>query len=191
MRLRPAVRVGRPGVHLRRGNTPTTLFAEDFEDGLAGWDPGLPTVPAGGDTASRGRRLPTLPGDHTGTVAWGPDPDVHCATRTRSSADFLASRQHRGPGDVASPRLSFDHYVATEVDFDGGNVQLSVNGGPFTADPGGGLHLQRAEPAARDRDGNDNPLAGQPAFSGADGGTVRGTWVASQVSLTAAGRCSG
>lgn len=84
------------------------------------------------------------------------------------------------------PRLSFDHYVASEVNFDGGNVKVSVNGGAFAVvpasawlynAPGGQLDTAAA--------GNTNPMAGQPAFTGTDGGEPTGSWGSSVISLSA------
>jgi Zn-dependent metalloprotease len=85
----------------------------------------------------------------------------------------------------ASPTLAFDHYVATEPRFDGGNVKISVNGGPFqlieTADfrfnPYGG-DLNDATTGR-----NTNPMAGEAAFSGTDLGVQRGSWGQSQIEL--------
>ncbi|WGX99238.1 M4 family metallopeptidase [Nocardioides sp. L-11A] len=86
----------------------------------------------------------------------------------------------------ALPRLSFDHYVATEVSFDGGNVKVKVNGAPefelvpdrawlYNA-PGGELDSVAA--------GNTNPMAGEPAFTGADGGLPTGQWGYSAIDLS-------
>jgi hypothetical protein len=88
------------------------------------------------------------------------------------------------PPGAANPRFTFDHYVATEAGFDGGNVKISVNGGAwapiapadFTYNP---YNLTLATVAQ----GNTNPLAGQPAFSGGDGGSVSGSWGRSHVNL--------
>ncbi len=81
--------------------------------------------------------------------------------------------------------LVFDHYVATEMDYDGGNVWISVNDGDwqmlnesdFVFNPYNGT-------LDADADGNTNPLAGQPAFHGTDGGVVTGSWGRSQVNLS-------
>jgi hypothetical protein len=88
--------------------------------------------------------------------------------------------------------LSFQHYVATEVGFDGGNVEISVNGDAFSRIPtsaftfnGPNTTLQSA--AA----GNTNPMAGEPAWSGTDGGEVNGSWGETQIDLTAAGVSTG
>ena len=87
-----------------------------------------------------------------------------------------------------SPRLTFEHYVATEQGWDGGNVKISINGGAFTLVPPEAFtfnpYNQNLNTAAQ---GNTNPLAGQPAFTGTDGGQVTSTWGQSQIDLTRAG----
>lgn len=79
----------------------------------------------------------------------------------------------------------FDHYVATELDYDGGNVWISVNGRDWKALKetdfifnayNGTLETQA--------NGNTNPLAGQPAFHGTDEGVVTGSWGQSQVDVS-------
>jgi hypothetical protein len=88
----------------------------------------------------------------------------------------------------ATARLAFDHYVATEAGWDGGNLKASVNGGAFTLVPASAFTFNpyntTLQTAAA---GNTNPLAGQPAFSGTDGGEVAGSWGQSQVDLAALG----
>ncbi len=85
----------------------------------------------------------------------------------------------------ASPTLAFDHWVATERRFDGGVVEISVNGGAFqsidreafTYNPYN-LLLEAAG------NGNTNPLAGQYAFTGTNTGSSQGSWGQSQVDLS-------
>ena len=43
----------------------------------------------------------------------------------------LDSPEIRIPAGVNNPRLTFVHWFATEPGFDGGNVRISVNGGPW------------------------------------------------------------
>ncbi|WP_436701902.1 M4 family metallopeptidase [Nocardioides sp. BYT-33-1] len=84
------------------------------------------------------------------------------------------------------PRFTFDHYVATEVGFDGGNVKYKVNGtGEFELvpdrawlynAPGGELDTEAS--------GNTNPMAGEPAYTGADGGLPTGQWGHSAIDLS-------
>lgn len=88
------------------------------------------------------------------------------------------------PADAAAPKLSFDHWVATEPDYDGGNLKISVNGGAWqqitAADFVYNAYNKTLQTAAQ---GNDNPLAGQLAFSGTDGGSVAGSWGRSIINL--------
>ena len=93
-------------------------------------------------------------------------------------------------GDISIPatggRLAFDHYVATEAGWDGGNVKMSINGGPFTAIPAA-AYLFNKPTTLTGPSTNTNPLAGQPGFTGTDGGQTKGSWGESQVDLAAAG----
>lgn len=83
------------------------------------------------------------------------------------------------------PRLTFDHYVATEVGWDGGNVKVSVNGGDYELvpaeawlfnGPGGQLNSLG--------EGNTNPMASQAAFTGTDGGVPTGSWGNSAIDIS-------
>jgi hypothetical protein len=88
------------------------------------------------------------------------------------------------PASVADPKLTFDHWAATEAGYDGGNLKISVNDGPwqlvqaadFVYNPYNTTLFTATQ-------GNTNPMAGEPAFSGADGGSVDGSWGRSIVNL--------
>ena len=88
------------------------------------------------------------------------------------------------PLGAVNPRLTFDHWVGTEAGWDGGNVKISVNGGAWQlvapADITYNSYNAALFTAAQ---GNTNPLAGQPAFTGSDGGSVEGSWGRSHVNL--------
>ena len=87
---------------------------------------------------------------------------------------------------ILASRLSFRHYVATELGYDGGNLKISVNGGAFELVPASAFLFNRYNAQLiTEADGNTNPLAGQPAFSGTDGGELAGSWGLSQVDLSA------
>ena len=86
------------------------------------------------------------------------------------------------PRGALNPILTFDHWVATEPEWDGGNVKISVNGGPFEQISSSRfLHNPYNN---RIQSSNTNPLAGQRAFSGTDQGSLDGTWGQSQIDLT-------
>jgi hypothetical protein len=87
-------------------------------------------------------------------------------------------------GEAAT--LAFDHWVATEILYDGGNLRISTNGGPYQLVSGSDFlfnsYNETLETAANE---NTNPLAGEDAFTGTDGGVVSGSWGQSQVDLAA------
>ena len=127
-----------------------------------------------------------LPGSRAGRAYFGPDPDIGtCAPGgDETAALHLTSPQILFDGTVTSPKLAFTHYVATEAGWDGGNLKISVNGGPwkvvkpadYTYNPPNGTLFTADE-------GNSNPMAGQPAFTGSDGGEVTGSWGQSIINL--------
>ena len=134
----------------------------------------------------------SLPGGHAGSAAFaenlqegncdGGAGDVSGVMRLESPAITL-------PGAAnLSPRLTFEHYVATEAGWDGGNLKISVNGGAFVVVPASAYSFNpyngTLNTAAA---GNTNPLAGQPGFTGTDGGEVHGSWGESQIDLTRIG----
>lgn len=88
------------------------------------------------------------------------------------------------PGLANGPHLSFDHWVAVEDGFDGGQLMISVNGGPFQlVDPTAFIYNaynRSLEPNTI----TDNVRAGQPAFTGTDEGTLSGSWGTSIVDLS-------
>jgi cysteine-rich repeat protein len=80
-----------------------------------------------------------------------------------------------------TPHVAFDHYVSTEAGWDGGNVKLSVNGGPFVVIPGSSYSFNPYNSVLNAP--SDNPMGGEEAFTGADGGSLSGSWGQSQVDL--------
>ena len=86
------------------------------------------------------------------------------------------------PRGSLNPILSFDHWVATESTWDGGNLKISVNGAPFAQiDSNLFIHNPYND---RIESANTNPIAGQRAFSGTDQGSLNGNWGQSQIDLT-------
>ncbi len=85
----------------------------------------------------------------------------------------------------------FDHYVATEPGWDGGNVKVSVNGGDFDLVPASAFTFNPYNDAIiisttdeeQNEVANPNPLAGEPAYTGADEGSVEGSWGRTQIDL--------
>ena len=114
----------------------------------------------------------------------GPDPDIGtCAVGGDESGVLFATSPAFVVPAGAAPRLSFDHWVATEPGFDGGNVKISVNGGPFVLVGPQDFSFNPYNVTMDAAPTNTSPLAGQPGFSGTDGGEPDGSWGRSFVNL--------
>jgi len=128
--------------------------------------------------------------DRAGSGLFAPDPDLGtCAPGgDESGVLHLVSPELTLPATATEhPRASFWHWVATEAGFDGGNLSISVNGGPWTLVPRAAYTFNRYNVAAlvTAAAGNTNPLAGQPAWTGSDGGNVGGSWGRTDLDLAA------
>ena len=162
-------------------------FQEDFEDGLAGWTQDEDVVYEGA-SGTPWRASSAAPGGHAGGVAFAPDPatggSCNLDADDLSARNGLISPAMTYPAGTA-PTLSFDHYVATESGWDGGNVKVSVKGAPFTLVPteaysfnAPGAELETVEAQST------NPMAGEVAFTGTDGGEPSGSWGTSRIDLS-------
>ncbi|NPD06486.1 hypothetical protein HN031_17565 [Nocardioides sp. zg-1308] len=165
-------------------------WSENFEDGLAGWTASNEVVFEGGIHEPW---QSTSVENHPGKVAFGPAPDEGACTN--GAGDFSSRDSIASPvievGDVLNPKLAFDHSVSTELGYDGGNLKVSVNGGSFAAVPAEAYLYNPPTTLTTAAGGNTNPLAGEDAFTGTDGGTLESGWGTSVVDLTALGLESG
>jgi hypothetical protein len=189
---------------------PTPLFEDDFERGKSSGGHGRFSIRhdrdhGKGDDHGKGGRwsvshsgttpdftprdweiVSGLPDDRRGRAFFGVDPNIGtCAPGGDESAVLhLDSPRITIPSSVKSPMLTFKHWVATEAAWDGGNVKISVNGGPWQlVQPGDFIFNPYNMTLATAAQGNTNPIAGEPAFSGTDGGSVDGSWGRSIVNL--------
>jgi Zn-dependent metalloprotease/Ca2+-binding RTX toxin-like protein len=185
-----------PGDPPMCGEQPAAIvYEENFEDGLTGWTLTNQGVFAGWPGYNWVQDT-SLPGGRAGAAAFAVDPlegncdgaagDVSGVQRMQSPVIALPA------ASSATTSLTFDHYVATEAGWDGGNVKISVNGGPFTIVPDAAYTFNpynaTLQTAAA---GNTNPLQGQRAWSGTDGGSLFSTWGESQINLGALGVVGG
>ncbi|MEJ7773752.1 MAG: M4 family metallopeptidase [Nocardioidaceae bacterium] len=167
------------------GTTRSEVWSEDFEDGLTGWtltNTGVYAGWPGTDWVADSE----APGNHPGGVAYAEDLDGSCGDPLGDvSGDMrLQSGSIVIPG-VGSPVLQFEHYVATEASYDGGNLKVSVNDGTFEVVPASAYTFNPPnDTLATAAEGNTNPLEGEEAFTGTDGGEVSGSWGESQIDLT-------
>ena len=172
---------------------PSTHWVEDFEDGLTGWTrTNAGTYSGWSDAPTDWAQDTSLPGGRAGAAAFAAGPDVgDCGA---GANDITGVMRMESPAIVVPaaavlrPRLTFDHYFATEPAFDGGNVKISINGGPFEVVPAAAFTFNPYNGTlATTAQGNTNPLQGQPGFTGTDGGEVHGSWGTSQINLLTVG----
>jgi Zn-dependent metalloprotease len=171
---------------------PQMLFTDSFEQGLRDWNLSNQGVYAGWPGLNWAEAT-SLPGGRQGSAAFAIDPnagncdggagDISGMMSLESPAIHLPSTSTLGPHYV-----TFQHYVATEGGWDGGNLKISINAGPYVLVPTSAFKFNPYNTALQTAAaGNTNPLAGQPAFSGTDGGQVTGSWGESQINLSLLG----
>jgi hypothetical protein len=177
-------------------------YVEDFEDGLTGWDTTSPAPRYPGGLSADWETSTDLPSDNKPAgdtaAAFGPAPDQF-GQCTEAAGDFSSVNYLTSPditvgavGDVAgSARLSFTHNVQTELGFDGGTVEISVNGGAFGIVPASAYVFNPPSVLATAGAGSTNPQAGKAGFTGTDGGKVSSQWGTSIINLNAAGAALG
>lgn len=161
-----------------------TVALEDFESGSlpAGWTASAHDVADPNTFDSPGWSVDSgLPSGNGSTYsAFAPDIiEGNCDADTEAGAVALDSPAILLPANEA-PHVAFDHWVATETGWDGGNLKVSVNGGPWTVVPGVAYSFN---PYNATMNVSDNPLGGEEGFTGSDGGSVSGSWGQSQVDL--------
>ncbi len=172
-----------------------TIFSEDWESGEDGWTKtsqgyltGLIDWEDSTKAATRFFHLnSTLPGGRTGTAAFAINPLVGqpgggtCAPGGDYSGNHtLDSPPIVIPAGATSPQLSFDHWVATEAGVDGGQVEISRNGGAYALLPRSqyvynppNTVFNQAAPVGN----NTGPNPGEDAWTGTNlGGPIQGSW---------------
>ena len=169
------------------------LFSETWENGLGNWTVNnVPTNP--GSWENRNWVVKTaLPKGRTGNAVFGADPvNGNCTTSMQNGILRLESPLITFPTFIAGKyEMAFNHYVATEATWDGGNIKYSLNGGAWTILPKTAFSQNGYNRNLDGTSNNDNPMKGQPAFSGTDGGSLGGSWGQSVIDLSKIGVNSG
>jgi cysteine-rich repeat protein len=161
----------------------------DWESGLQSWTAGTRSVVNPGTFSTPDWAVVgSLPNDRAGLAAFvenyrGGD----CDTDVEAGVLYLESPEISLPADLEVARVAVNHWVATEALYDGGNLKISVNGGGYTMIPRTafdvGPYNDTLAILTPLLELNDNPLAGEDAFTGTDGGQPSGSWGASHVNL--------
>lgn len=166
---------------------PPVIYHEDFEDGLGDWTLSNQGVFSGWPGLDW-TQATTLPGGRSGSAAFGVDLNGgNCDGGAGDISGMMSLESpaiHIPASNTLSPRLTFEHYAATEAGWDGGNLKISINGGPYVTVPASAYIFNAYNSTLQTAGaGNTNPLAGQPAFTGTDGGSLTGSWGQSQINL--------
>lgn len=168
-----------------------SISLSDWESGLGSWTTGTHDVAKRGtfdtpDWAVVGN----LPGGQSGTAAFVANLNSgDCGADDESGALNLDSPLIVLPVGPQVPRISFKHWFDIEQDWDGGNLKISVNGGPFNLVPKTAIEVGTYSDSllpAQDEDEfdlNTNPLAGQDVYTGTYNNLLEGSWIESHVNL--------
>src|SRR5215203_3339316 len=117
--------------------TGSIIFAEDFEsDPSPRWTVGRESTNPSTFVPRDWTWVHTLPDDRPGSAFFAPDPVAFelCSAPPPGQAGvlLLESPAITLPGDFQGRlRVSFDHWVSLEEGFDGAQLMISVNGGPY------------------------------------------------------------
>ncbi len=135
--FQPLLQQNPPALCANQKNPPT-FYDEDFEDGLAGWTLTNTGVFAGWPGLNWAQDT-TLPGGRSGSAAFAADPDAgNCDGGAGDISGVMRMESpaiHLPNAEILKPRLTFEHYIASETGFDGGNLKISVNGGAYALVP--------------------------------------------------------
>jgi len=158
------------------------ILMSDWEAGLDAWSVGTPSTFDTPDWEVVG----SLPDGRPGSAAFVANLDSgDCNVDDQSGALTLDSPLIQIPANTLVPRISVDHWIATEFGYDGGNFKISVNGSGFQLIPKSAIDLNPYNSTLISFfDTNTNPLAEEDAFTGADNGQS-GEWKQSHINLVA------
>ncbi len=166
------------------------IFFENWESGIRDWT--VEQIPVNSNTwESRDWVISnSLPVERAGNAIFGTNPiNGNCTTDLENGIIRLISPVINIPDyQNGTFDLSFEHYVATEPDWDGGNIKYKIDDGEWTLIPTSAFLENSYNGTINDiNSGNDNPLQGQDAFTGSDGGSNISSWGASVINLSSLG----
>ena len=176
------------------GTTVENIFFDDFEAGLAMWTvSSIPSNPATWEPRFWVADA-SLPDGRAGSGAFATNPvNGDCSTDLENGILRLQSPVINVPAAATAPvKMAFDQNVSTEFSWDGCNLKYSRNGGAWTLMPAAAFTFNSYNQNLNTTgQGNDNPMQGEPSFTGADSGSVNGSWGQSQLDLSTIGVAPG
>ncbi|MBT8243849.1 M4 family metallopeptidase [Winogradskyella sp.] len=166
------------------------IFREDWETGTDGWI--FEQVPSNPSTwENRDWTLNSdLPKNRTGNGIFGTDPiNGNCSSDLENGIIRLESPLITIPNyTTGNTELFFNHYIATEANWDGGNIKYQLDGGSWEVLPASAFIENAYNGTINSATaGNDNPMESQEAFTGTDEGWATSSWGTSIVDLSQVG----
>jgi hypothetical protein len=169
-----------------------TIFSDDFElNPLPRWTVSREVGDPSAFIPRDWEWVHALPNSRSGSGFFALEPFDDCTSPSTGQVGVLklASPAITVPAAVSSQlHLAFDHWVAVEEGYDGAQLMISVNGAPFQLVTSSAFiyngYNQSLFPAIPGFEIYFNPRAGQPAFTGTDGGSLKGSWGTSIVDLS-------
>ncbi len=164
------------------------VFFEDWETGTNGWS--FEELPENSETWTT--RFWTvqdnLPDGHAGNAIFAANDVIgDCVGDLENGIMRMESPEITLPNVTTGHfDLAFEHYVATENEWDGGNLKYRVNNSDWLLVPSDAFIVNPYNGAINnlEDDGNDNPMESQPAYTGTDGGSLLGSWGTSVINLS-------
>jgi Zn-dependent metalloprotease len=164
------------------------IFSENWESGLNNWTVSqIATNP--GTWESRDWVIESnLPDGRVGQAVFGIDPvNGNCSSSLQNGILRLESPVINIPNQLTGTfEMTFMHYISTEESWDGANIKYSLDGTIWTLIPASAF-TANAYNGFINNNGNDNPMAGEQAFTGSDGGSTSGSWGRSNIDLSVLG----
>lgn len=173
--------------------TSNPLFKEDWENGSGNWAiTNIPSKPSTWENRDW-TIISNLPKGRAGKAIFAIDPvNGDCNANLQNGILRLESPLINIPTFSGGKyEMAFNHYVATESTWDGGNIKYSLNGGNWILVPITAFTQNRFNNVLDGTSNSNNPLKGQRAFTGTDGGSLSGSWGQSVIDLSKLGAVSG
>ena len=149
-------------------SNPQIVLADDFESGVNGWSVANSAPPTPYDW----EQVTDLPFGRPGTAWFILNTNIgDCITVSEAGTHDLVSPAFIFPADADTLTLEFSHFAEVEPRFDGGVIEISVNGGAWQLVPSAAFRNNSYNTSffTAAEQGNTSPLAGEVAFSGVGG----------------------
>lgn len=168
------------------------IFADDFEsDPSSRWTIRRESTDPSTFVARDWTWVHSLPDGRAGSAFFAPDPVAFdlCSAPPPGQVGvlLLESPLISLPGEFQGRlRVSFDHWVSLEEGFDGAQLMISVNGGPYSlvGSESNADFISNPYNFVLFAFGQNNPRAGQPAWSGVGAGLPDNSWGTTIVDLS-------